>query len=289
MKKYTDTKDRQDILNPKTDWVFKLMFSKGEVGNKALISFLNAFLQETYGTIKKADILNTELTRQTPAGETYRLDFLIKTDNGLIVNLEMQQYWKKSFMRRSQLYLIRTAARFLKKKPHTGDPFYAVSLTVFGCNVPKKVKLPAVQDEAIIQFIYVELNRLVEYTMKKDIAEYTAKDFWIRFLGNYAEDRRSGMLEQLCKLEEGIRMAEQALFTVTEEERRIARELSEENYQTYIALERAEAREEGLSEGEALGAHQKALETARILKQFGDSVQKIMQATGLSEAEIDSL
>jgi len=97
MKKYTDVKDTQDILNPKTDWVFKLMFSKGKEGNKALISFLNAFLQETYGTIKKADILNTELTRQTPAGETYRLDFLIKTDNGLIVNLEMQQGSTRSY------------------------------------------------------------------------------------------------------------------------------------------------------------------------------------------------
>ena len=43
-------KDKAEILNPKTDWVFKLMFSKGEEGNKALISFLNAFLKETYGT-----------------------------------------------------------------------------------------------------------------------------------------------------------------------------------------------------------------------------------------------
>jgi len=76
-------------------------------------------------------------------------------------------------------------------------------------------------------------------------------------------------------------MAEQALFTVTEEERRIARELSEENYQTYIALERAEAREEG--------AAQKALETARILKQLGDPVQKIMQVTGLSKQEVEDI
>ena len=52
------TENKSEILNPKTDWVFKLMFSKGEEGNKALISFLNAFLKETYGTIRKADILN---------------------------------------------------------------------------------------------------------------------------------------------------------------------------------------------------------------------------------------
>ena len=129
--------------------------------------------------------------------------------------------------------------------------------------------------------------------MKKNIAEYTAKDFWIRFLGNYAEDRKSGMLEQLCKREEGIRMAERALFTVTEEERRIARELSEENYRTYIALERAEAREEGLSEGLEQGfsdgSYQTKLKTAKILKQLGDSVQKIMQATGLTKEEVETI
>ncbi|MGI5088397.1 PD-(D/E)XK nuclease family transposase, partial [Treponema denticola] len=53
--------DEQTILNPKTDWVFKLMFSKGEEGNKALISFLNAFLEDSYGKINKAEIINTEL------------------------------------------------------------------------------------------------------------------------------------------------------------------------------------------------------------------------------------
>ena len=51
--------NEQTILNPKTDWVFKLMFSKGEEGNKALISFLNAFLEDSYGKITKAEIINT--------------------------------------------------------------------------------------------------------------------------------------------------------------------------------------------------------------------------------------
>ena len=47
--------NEQSILNPKTDWVFKLMFSKGEEGNKALISFLNAFLEDSYGKINNPD------------------------------------------------------------------------------------------------------------------------------------------------------------------------------------------------------------------------------------------
>ena len=47
--------------------------------------------------------------------------------------------------------------------------------------------------------------------------------------------------------------------------------------------------ERGLAEGEARGSRQKALETARILKQLGDSVQKIAQATGLTQAEVEAI
>ena len=49
----------------------------------------------------------------------------------------------------------------------------------------------------------------------------------------------------------------------------------------------------GLAEGEARGrsegSRQKALETAKILKQFGDSVQKIAQATGLTQEEVEAI
>ena len=44
----------------------------------------------------------------------------------------------------------------------------------------------------------------------------------------------------------------------------------------------------GLAEGETRGSHQKTLETAQILKRFGDSVQKIMQVTGLSKEEVEN-
>ena len=54
-----------------------------------------------------------------------------------------------------------------------------------------------------------------------------------------------------------------------------------------------DAMDEGLERGKSLGiaegSRQKALETARILKQFGDSTQKIVQATGLSQAEVEAI
>ena len=51
----------------------------------------------------------------------------------------------------------------------------------------------------------------------------------------------------------------------------------------------AEGKSLGLAEGEVRGARQKALETARMLKQFGDSIQKIVQVTGLTVQEVETL
>ena len=61
--------------------------------------------------------------------------------------------------------------------------------------------------------------------------------------------------------------------------------IAEYDYDVDIAVQREEEREIALKEG----LYQKALETARILKQLGDSAQKIMQVTGLTEAEIKQL
>ena len=50
-----------------------------------------------------------------------------------------------------------------------------------------------------------------------------------------------------------------------------------------------DAMDEGKSLGLVEGSRQKALETARILKQFGDSIQKIVQVTGLTVQEVEAL
>ena len=281
---------KEEFLNPKMDWVFKLMFSKGKKGNKALISFLNAFLEDSYGKIKKADILNTELIRETPNGETYHLDFLIKTDTGLIIDLEMQQFWKENYPRRSQMYLLCLASRFLKLESKKDDPFYAVSISVFGCNVPKNAKLVKMSENSIIQYIYIELNELIGYTIKKSLEDYTLKDFWIRFLTTYEQDKKSGVLKKLCELEEGIRMAEETILRVTEEERRIARELSREKYQMLLEAERGDARREGLAEGRAEGfadgEYQAKLDMAKLMKTMNYSLDDIHKITGLAIQEI---
>ena len=88
-------------------------------------------------------------------------------------------------------------------------------------------------------------------------------------------------------------MAEATLFRVTDEERRMAIELSDEKYRMYVEDERTAARREGLAEGRsaglAEGSHQKALETAKNLLEIGLSIENIVKTTGLSREEIEKL
>ncbi|MEL3907390.1 MAG: hypothetical protein P1P64_00030 [Treponemataceae bacterium] len=108
-------------------------------------------------------------------------------------------------------------------------------------------------------------------------------------------------------------MANEVLLTVTEEERQIARELSEYKYQLMVQGELEEARKEGLKsgrteglaegvkaglkegllEGEKLGmkkgAYQTKLETALAFKKMGLSISQIAKGTGLTEEEIKKL
>ena len=69
--------------------------------------------------------------------------------------------------------------------------------------------------------------------------------------------------------------------------------LAEYNYETDIAVQRAESYEQGMQQGMQQGITKGFSDgirrTAMLLKQLGDPVQKIVQVTGLSQAEIEAL
>lgn len=65
--------------------------------------------------------------------------------------------------------------------------------------------------------------------------------------------------------------------------------VAEYDYDTDIAVQREESLRIGIQQGFSDGSYQTKLETARILKQLGDSVKKIMQATGLTQEEVENI
>ena len=73
--------------------------------------------------------------------------------------------------------------------------------------------------------------------------------------------------------------------------------IAEYDYDVDIAVQREEALQEGEAKGFSLGvtqgisegSYQKALETARLMKQANCKLDFITQMTGLTEAEIEQL
>ena len=73
--------------------------------------------------------------------------------------------------------------------------------------------------------------------------------------------------------------------------------IAEYDYDVDIAVQREEEREialkegiaQGKQEGISEGSYQKALETARLMKQANCELDFIMQMTGLTQAEIEKL
>ena len=65
--------------------------------------------------------------------------------------------------------------------------------------------------------------------------------------------------------------------------------LAEYDYETDIAVQRAEEREIAFAEGISQGAYQNKLETAKNLTEMGFAVEAISKVTGLSLEEIEKL
>ena len=65
--------------------------------------------------------------------------------------------------------------------------------------------------------------------------------------------------------------------------------IAEYDYDVDIAVQREEEREIALQEGISEGAYQKALETAKLMKQAHCKLDFIMQMTGLSKEEVESI
>ena len=90
------------LFDPKVDYIFKNIFGN-ENHPKILISFLNACIKPE-SPITSVKIKNTELTKEYIEESFSRLDVLATTQDGEIVNIEMQRADEKNMVKRSLYY-----------------------------------------------------------------------------------------------------------------------------------------------------------------------------------------
>ena len=214
--------------------------------------------------------------------KSVRLDLLVKDEAGKSYDIEMQVANEHNIPKRMRYYQAALDISFLDKGLHykTLNDSYIIFVCLFDAigkgkplytfeNVCLEDRQTFLQDGAKKVIINAQAFGKAEDAELKGFLEYLKT--------GAAHTDFTGRIETMIQ---AVKHNEQA----------------RKEYRFMSGFE-MDAREEGiqqgirqgLEQGFADGSYQKALETARILKQLGDSVKKIMQATGLSKEEVENI
>jgi len=332
-----------DICN---DAVFKAIFTKNTAESRtALKSLLSAFIgREIY--ILKVD--TNEPAINDLRDRQIRFDISVRFNDGELADVEMTLNPKQSENLRFEYY---TARLFVNQNIRGEGRSYkdlkpAYHISFLGKNLYS-------DNEWLHRFVYYDPERLIkmggrteivtvelrklEKIAEKAVTQMNCREGWALFMMYYREDKKSGIIQKIITMDEGIAAADQVIhgFTETElenlaaysklkfeldekEERLERREairaqvraeglaeghteglaegLAEGRAQGLaegrvkgLAEGRFEGRSQGLAEGLTQGRTEAMKDAARKLKAMGIPYEQIIEASGLSNAEIESL
>ncbi|MEN9302092.1 MAG: hypothetical protein RL264_521 [Bacteroidota bacterium] len=293
-------------LNPFTDFGFKKIFGE-ETSKPLIIDFLNALLPDN-DKIVDLNFKNNEHLGQTDFDRKAIYDIFCENEKGEKFIVELQKAKQNFFKDRTIFY----STFPIREQAEKGDwnynlkSVYCVGILDFTFDdyetEPEKsevvhtIKLKNQKGKVFydkLTFIYLEMPN---FKMKENDLK-TRLDQWMYFIKNL-EDFQSipsifsdAVFNPAFQTAELAKMGQSDLFDY-EMNLKIYRD-----YKSTIDTAFDEGKLEGFQEGEMKGIQkgiqegiQKGkIETAKSLKKLGVSIETIIQATGLSEKEIESL
>jgi predicted transposase/invertase (TIGR01784 family) len=286
----------RDILPPKNDVVFKLLFGDQRNGD-LLADFLKAVIQLPDDDYSEITVVDPHLIRKHPDKKLGILDLKIKTNSGKIVHVEIQ-LWDFPQMRERIVFY---DAGLIMDQIDAGEDYGSI----------KRVITILITDYVLInesryyhnRFTLfdpksaVEFSDLIEiHTLELPKLPETADNYlwhWLRFLRAQSKEDLEMVAQASPKLQKTVvkllelsedeeaRMIYEAEVKAARDDRARMRGVFEKGV--------VHGKAEGLAEGEIKGRNQKALEIARNLIDIGMPVEKIADATALSYEEIEKL
>lgn len=288
-------------LDPKADVVFKKIFGDHP---KLLISFLNAVLPLTADNlIVELEYLPTEQVPDIPEFKCTIADVKCKDSRGRAFIVEMQMNWTDSFKQR---LLFGTSQAFVKQlnkgvEYHLLQPVYGLGIVavIYEQESPdwyhhyQLVKKGSATGDVIehLQLIFIELPKFPVHSSN----EKQLRLLWLRFLREIDENTRTVSQELLDvpEIAQAIQLAEESAYTPAELSvyqsywDQVSREktLLHDKYVEGKAKGRAEGKAEGRAEGEQLATYR----IAKNQLKRGTSIETVMEDTGLTREEIESI
>ncbi len=277
----------------------------GSEENKPLLQdFLECILDLTPQQVLDLEFMDKELTKEEFSDKMGILDVKLKLTDGKVIDIEIQASWNASFIKRTLFYWAKMYTADFKAGESYGYLHKCITINIIADGFRLN---DAIHSEYLLQ-------EKTAHTMLTDVLEVHFLDLqaakkakeegkaagkqgqlinWLRFIGAANKEER----KMIATMSPVLQMLNEKIdvLTLSPTERKLYESrmklksdittISETQFSA--GVERGKSL--GLAEGEVRGSRQKALETARILKQFGDSVQKIVQVTGLTVQEVETL
>ena len=276
----------------KIDLVFKHVFTSDLSSLASLISCI--LFPNGENRVIEITILSSEIIPIFQGGKRTFLDLktIAKLDKNTsddpYVQIELQVYEQSGYVQRSLYY----ATGLIHNQLKAGDSYFQLS-PVIQINLLDFELLPTenivsrylLKEEDsnhvlthLFQMVYVELSKFKTNTISDLNSE---RDIWFYLLNNMqnlTEENRMEIIAKKPDLKHAFDILD--LYASDPEKRRELEERirADKNY----AYELAAKYEQGMEKGE----FKKALETARRMRDEGDSIEKISRITGLSDIQL---
>ncbi|WP_072623098.1 Rpn family recombination-promoting nuclease/putative transposase [Spirulina major] len=288
----------EKYINPFTDYGFKKIF--GEEPNKdLLLDFLNELLKEEQGEITSLNYIKTEQLGTTALDRKAIFDLYCENERGEKFIVELQKS-KQDFFKDRTVYYTSFPIQEQAKRGEWNyqlQAVYAIALLDFVFEAdqddPEKyrydVKLTDIETCKVfydkLTFIYLEMPKF-----NKTVDELNSRfDKWLYVLRNLTRINEIPAPLQESIFEKLFEVAEIAKFNPEqvrsyEDSLKYYRDL-----QNSIDTARREGREDGREEGREEGRTATQLEIAQALLANGMDEDLVLQATGLTAAQLAQL
>ena len=258
----------QDLLDPKIDIVFKMLFSD-EDSESMLVRLLNCVVCHE-PPIVSAKVLNPKIPLQAHDDKGTILDILAELDDGRLVNVEMQMANRRDTRARALYHWARIFSGQLRRGRRYAYSGLKTSYAIFFLNYLEFREMKealllhtlhithAHQAHLILPYLklhFIELPQLFNSNWH-GITEQKGLAMWSKFLLNPTDKTLQEALmsdPELAKAKEKLKK-----ISASEEKRQLAR-MREKALLDWNSLQvdaREEGRQEGLAEGQQLGIEQ---------------------------------
>ena len=281
------------------DYAFKRLLGSEE--NKPLLQdLLECILDLSPQEIIGLEFMDKELAKEEFSDKTGILDVKLKLTNGTVIDIEIQASWNASFVKRTLFYWAKMYTADFKSGESYDKLHRCIAINI----IADGFKLnDAIHSEYLLQektahsiltdVLEVHFLDLQAAKRAKGEGKTTGKRGqlinWLRFIGATNKKERA----MIATMSPVLQMLNEKIdvLTLSPTERKLyeSRMKLKSDITTISETQFSAGVERGLAEGEVKGSRQKAFETARILKQFGDPLQKIVQVTGLTVQEVEAL